>query len=232
MAQVESSCLRSEQELVAGLVEEELADLPHGLAQLVRSEMSEERVLAGVVLASAAPAHDSAEALSRRVALAAGLELLQIALNIHRLLLRPSRPDTIDSYLLGGTILAGDFCFSRAAVLAARTSHPTVVSVFAELLMELSQAKLRGLIGDACAFQDGGSAGERSSLFRGGAQAGGLLAGLSERKRTSVADFAARLSRCPGQAEEEPFGRSEDALARVLPSHQRERWRTLTSLLA
>ena len=78
-----------------------------------------------------------------RVSLAAALQLLQIALNIHRLLLRPEQTGSIDSFLLGGTILAGDYCFSRAAVLAAHTNHPQVVMVFAELLQEVSQANLR-----------------------------------------------------------------------------------------
>jgi hypothetical protein len=140
LAEQFSNGLQAEHELVTGLFDEALADLPPGLLQFVRSEVAKEQILAGIVLASAAPVHDSAEAVSRRAALAAALELLQVGLRIHRLLLNPAQPDTIDSFLLGGTILAGDFFFSRAAVLAARTHHPQVVKVFAELLKEVSQA--------------------------------------------------------------------------------------------
>ena len=79
MAEKIGDTLQAELKLVAAKLEETIADLPQGLAHFVRSEMGEDRVLAGVVLASAAPARESAEDESRRVALAAALELLQIA---------------------------------------------------------------------------------------------------------------------------------------------------------
>ena len=89
MAEQVGDALQAELNLVAAKLEEAVADLPDGLAQFVRSEVADEQVLAGVVLASAAPENDSAEDEFRRVALASALELLQIALNIHRLLLKP-----------------------------------------------------------------------------------------------------------------------------------------------
>ena len=175
--------LQEELNLVAEKLEDAVADLPAGLAQFVRSELAENQVLAGVVLASAAPVRDSAEDESRRVALAAALELLQIALNIHRLLLRPEQTGSIDSFLLGGTILAGDYCFSRAAVLAAQTRHPQVVTVFAELLQQVSQANLRRVIAEDGVGADHTAFDEREALLHSGATAGALLAGLAKKNR-------------------------------------------------
>lgn len=85
MAELIDSGLRAEQDLVAELLNEALAELPEGLMQFVRSEVEEEQLLAGIVLASAAPENDTDEAISRRTALAAALELLQVALKITRL---------------------------------------------------------------------------------------------------------------------------------------------------
>ncbi len=232
MAELTCSGLRAEQELVAELLNEALAELPEGLMQFVRSEVEEEQLLAGIVLASAAPENDTDEAISRRTALAAALELLQVALKIHRLLLTPAQPDTIDSFLLGGTILAGDYCFSRAAVLAARTNHPQVVSVFAELLKEVSQVNLRHAIADNKACPNATAADEREALFRSGALAGVLLAGLAEDEQLRVARYASRLSRRgltdgTGAFDSEPDNAPDDDL----PMHQRERWRAIVSAI-
>ena len=232
MAELIGRGLRAEQDLVAELLNEALAELPEGMMQFVRSEVEEEQLLAGIVLASAAPENDTDEAISRRTALAAALELLQVALKIHRLLLTPAQPDTIDSFLLGGTILAGDYCFSRAAVLAARTNHPQVVSVFAELLKEVSQVNLRHAIANNKARPDANAADEREALFRSGALAGVLLAGLAEDEQARVAKYASRLSRhglTDGTAAFD--SESSDAPDDDLPRHQRERWRAIVSAL-
>ena len=228
MAEQIGDALQAELKLVAAKLEEAVADLPNGLAQFVRSELAENQVLAAVVLASAAPERDTAQEESRRVSLAAALELLQIALNIHRLLLKPEQSGTIDSFLLGGTILAGDYCFSRAAVLAAHTNHPQVVMVFSELLQEVSQANLRRVVsvdgfGRASAEND-----EREALFRSGASAGALLAGLSGEEQDVVVRYAACLGRgLPDGAKS--IGVREEATLDSMPPRQRERWRDLVS---
>jgi hypothetical protein len=224
--------LWAEQDLVTGLLEEVLADLPQGLLQFVRSEVAKEQILAGIVLASAAPVHDSAEAVSRRAALAAALELLQVGLRIHRLLLNPAQPDTIDSFLLGGTILAGDFFFSRAAVLAARTHHPQVVKVFAELLKEVSQANLRRVIDGGSASAEVIAADEREALFHSSALAGVVLAGLAVEEGALVTRFASRLSR-DEWADGAAFPDSEcgGVLDNGLPRHQLDRWRAVVSAI-
>ncbi len=218
MPEQRSNVLQTERELVAQMLEGVVAELPQGLAQFVRSEMAAEQTLAGIVLASATPKYDSAEAVSRRVALAAALELLQIALNIHRLLLIPVQSDTIDRSLLGGTILVGDYCFSRAAGLAARTCHPQVVMVFAELLKEVSEVNLRRVINQETSSQDAIVADEREVLFRSGALAGVLLAGLGEEEQTHVARYASHLSRHVPPTDS-------------LPPHQKDRWRVVVCVL-
>lgn len=231
MAEQIGDALRAELNLVAGKLEEAVADLPNGLAQFVRSELAENQVLAAVVLASAAPEKDSAEEEYRRVALAAALELLQIALNIHRLLLQPEQTGSIDSYLLGGTILAGDYCFSRAAVLAAQTEHPKVVTVFAELLQQVSQANLRRVIAKGGSGGEPTAADEREALFRSGASAGALLAGLSKEEQEVVVLYASCLGRRQPSDGTGAFGANAEANFDRLPPRQKARWRALASSL-
>lgn len=231
LAEQFGTTFRTELNLVAAKLDEVVADLPEGLSQFVRSEMAEKEILAGVVLASATPQHSSAEDESRRVSLAAALELLQIGLNIHRLLLQPEQTDTIDNFLLGGTILAGDYCFSRAAVLAARTCHPQVVTVFAELLQEVSQANLRRVIVKDSASQDSLAADERKALFHSGASAGVLLAGLADDEQAAVVRYAARLGRQRPAVGANSHGEAMGEDLDVLPPRQQERWRELVSSL-
>ena len=227
-----SKPLSEEQNVVASLLEEALAELPEGLLQFVHGERAGEKVLAGVVLASAAPEHDSEEALSRRAALAAALELLQIGLSIHRLLLTTGQPGAIDSFLLGGTILAGDYCFSRAAVLASLTNHPRVVGIFAELLKEVSQANLRRVIDGECVDSEEHRADERKALFQSGALAGVQLAGLGDEEQGTVARFASRLSRRkPGDGTPILDANSEETGVGELPPYQRDRWRSIASAI-
>jgi len=231
MAEQIGDALQAELNLVAEKLEDAVADLPDGLAQFVRSELAENQVLAGVVLASAAPVRDSVEDESRRVALAAALELLQIALNIHRLLLRPGQTGSIDNFLLGGTILAGDYCFSRAAVLAAQTRHPQVVTVFAELLQQVSQANLRRVIAEDGVGRDPTAFDEREALLHSGAAAGALLAGLSEQEQEVVVQYAASLGRSRKRDGTKSLGAIAGANFDSLPPRQKERWRELASSL-
>ena len=60
------------------------------------------------------------------------METLRLALGVHTQLLLAESPAAIDRSLLGSTVLAGDFCFSRAAGLAAKTGSPVIVDLFAD----------------------------------------------------------------------------------------------------
>lgn len=222
----ESQNLEAERAAVTRILEETLAALPDGMSQFAQEEFAQNRSLlvSGVVLAAAVPAEDSPEARERRIALAAALELLQIALNIHRLLLlAPARADTIDKSLLGGTVLVGDFCFSRAAVLAARTQNPRVVTIFAELLKQLSEKNLRRILKPDPAAAEAAPGQEQATLFHSGAQAGAVLAGLSSQEQSELAAFAAGLARA-----ESPSGRMDASL----PAHQHTRWQLLADSLS
>jgi hypothetical protein len=81
--------------------------------------------------------------------LGSALEMLAVALSIHRLLLLPASGDTLDRALVGSTILTGDYCFSRAASMAAQTESPQVVDLFSRALQQVSEASLRGFFGGA-----------------------------------------------------------------------------------
>lgn len=232
MAEKIGGAFQAEQKRVADLLEDAFAGLPEALSQFVRSEMEEEQILAGVVLASAAPEDDSNERKERRVALAAALELLQVALNIHRLLLRPERNDTIDNVLLGGTILAGDYCFSRAAVLAARTCHPGVVTVFAELLQTLSESNLRRVIARDGASYESMAAAERAALFESGAAAGGMLADLAEDEMKDVAAYAAEVSQAGAMVSTGVRDKAARGKLDRLPLRQRARWGQLVARIS
>lgn len=152
---------------VEARLHERLENLDGPLGDLVRPQLGQIRPLlrAAMVLTTAYALHthtsqeldplppDTREpvAQERIEALAAAVEMLYIALRLHERLLRAEpatqvhdRPvSTIDKTFLGSTILAGDYCFSRASQLAAETEHPQVVAHFAQTLQALSEGLLR-----------------------------------------------------------------------------------------
>lgn len=188
------------------------------LGEFIRYEANtrDDSPLAGIVLAAALPASDSAEAQASRIHLAAAMLLLDVALALHKLLLL-QQPNTqaLDKSLVGGTVLAGDYCFSQAAVAAARTGNPQVVAIFSELLKELSEAHLRHLF-----EQSGGALDEFPLLFQSGALAGAVLAGMDGAAQQRTADFAASLAHYFAESSQPP---ALDPLA----DHQRPRWLAL-----
>lgn len=145
---------------------------------------------AAVVLTGGLPAVDSAEHCSKRIDLAAAQEMLYLALRIHmRLLGQNTAADEQSRSILGSTILAGDFCFSRAAELAVRTGSPAVVEIFAETLKHVSEGHLRLLFAPGSAPYD-----EAEELFDSGAHAAGVLAGLAPPALEAVRAQARRLA--------------------------------------
>lgn len=157
-----------EQKLAAAL-----ADLNPPFSRLVHRQLQHLHPLlrAGVVLATAAPAPDDAAQAARRIYLAAAVEMLYLALRIHTRLLNTPPGSDPDRSLLGSTILAGDYCFSRAASLAVRTENAVVVDIFARALKRASEGHLRQqLEPDAVVFDENGE------LLVSGALAAGALA--------------------------------------------------------
>lgn len=154
------------------------------LLGLVRSQIQQAQphLRAAIVLATAVaadPAGESAALRQKRIDLASALEMLYVALQVHELLLKSSAQDihdTIDKSVMGSTILAGDTCFSHAALLAARTDSPQVVAIFSQALQTISEKQLRNLFFQ----QDGKSSFDPSrELFEAGLQAASVLADLN-----------------------------------------------------
>jgi len=81
---------------------------------------------------------------SSHILLATALEMLYLALNVHKMLLT-DRNAAQDKIVLGSTILMGDYCFSRSAKLATQTGSPLVVEIFAQSLKSVSEDHLRHL---------------------------------------------------------------------------------------
>jgi octaprenyl-diphosphate synthase len=130
---------------------------------------------AAVVLTGGLAAVDNEELRGQRIDLAAAQEVLYLALHIHmRLVGQVAALDDQSRSILGSTILAGDFCFSRSAELAVHTGNPKVVEIFAETLKRVSEGHLRLLFTpDSTPFD------ETSALFDAGMHAAGILAGLT-----------------------------------------------------
>jgi octaprenyl-diphosphate synthase len=159
--QTEDSAATLSQELVEveQAVLASLTDLTMPFAQLVQSQWRRNHPLvrgAFVLTAGAGwprpggtapPARPETgpELHRKRIYLAAAMETLRLALGVHTELLNAETPNNVERSLLGSTVLAGDFCFSRSAGLAAKTGSPVIVDLFAHALQRVSEGSLRGL---------------------------------------------------------------------------------------
>ena len=140
------------------------------LNNLVRAEISKAQPFARawVVLAVAYDDSEGDRLREQRIHLASALEILHIALSIHKLLLPTAEAyqnqaaesthasmqesedvQQADKLVMGSTILAGDYCFSRSADMATKTGNPEIVNIFAEALKSVSEAHLRNLFDDS-----------------------------------------------------------------------------------
>lgn len=168
-----------------GQVEQEisaaLGDLRAPFSQLVRGQLrAGVPLLCGAfVLTAGVGAADHPLLLRQRLYLGAAIEVLRLALAVHTQLLSAAEtPLLIDRSLLGSTVLAGDFCFSRAAGLAAKTDSPAVVDIFAQALQRVSEGTLRGLFNPGAARFD-----VERELCLSGVVAANELVGLPEEER-------------------------------------------------
>ena len=226
-----------------------LADLHAPFSQLVGVQLQRSspwRCAAFVLTAGSAgdPADNTRadqadpQAHRKRIDLAAAIEVLRLALAVHTQLLPVTGDDDapnaplapVDRSLLGSTILAGDYCFSRAAALAARTGSPAVVDIFAQALQRVSEGTLRGLFrtdvrAGAQASPPAAGFGVERELCLAGVQAAGELAELDAAQRQ--ADQQAALLLLDARHGEQPA----DWPAQVSPA-RRPRWRALRRWLA
>lgn len=224
---------------IAGWLDQELAqvlailqatadELRSPLGDLVRMqvEAAHPPVRAAVVLATAYRPPDSPESRARRVALASALEMLHVALSVHRLLLAggPDEAD-VDRSIVGSTILAGDYCFSRAAQLAAQTDSPQVVEIFADALKQISEMQLRDLFGS----QVDADREQASLLIRSGILGAAQLSQLTPSEASTALGAATEILRSP---ELSTAGPEVDGRVGNLPQFQQAAWEWLVRWLA
>lgn len=164
---------------------------------------------------------------SRQIYLAAALEMLAIALHVHRLLVMATgldEGDDLDRSFIGSTILAGDYCFSRAADMAVQTENPRVVTLFAQALQTVSEGHLRALFAaDETVFD------ENRALLQSGAEAAVELAGVSPEVAPAYQATAFALADLMAQS-----GPSRSNLAHLLsdvPTERHPRWQALAQWL-
>ncbi len=198
---------------------EATADLFPPFSQMVAAQLRSSRPLrrAGVVLTVGVAAPDNDVVRSQRVYLAAALEMLHLAITVHMILADGASTDFPSRSLLGSTILAGDYCFSRAASLAVRTGHSTVVEIFSDALKRVSEGHLRRFFDPTA-----GAYNEDRELFVAGAAAAMHLALTPERAQAWVLQMSEALVSTPSEAVASawPPPKSIDA-------YQNARWQAL-----
>jgi octaprenyl-diphosphate synthase len=118
--------------------------------------------------------------------------MLHRALAVHMRVGSSSKPTAPNLTLLGSTILAGDYCFSRAAALAVRTGEAAVVEIFADALKRVSEGHLRQRFDSAVEPYD-----EDSELFRAGATAAMRLTKTAEETQQAILELVAGLAARP-----------------------------------
>jgi hypothetical protein len=169
-----------------------LADLRPPFSRLVQSQWKRIHPLVrgAVVLSAGVGAPDSIELRAQRICLGAAIEMLHLALGIHtRLLPTPGDNPETDRSILGSAILAGDYCFSRAAALAVRTGSAAVVDLFAQALQRVSEGYLRHSFGQEAQPFD-----ENSEFFVSGISAAGSLAHYSPEALMDAAELGAQVA--------------------------------------
>ena len=133
--------------------------------------------------------------------------MLYIAQRVHHLLLQ-QQTEAMDKSLMGSIILAGDFCFSRAADLAVRTENPDIVQVFSDALKRLSENNLRTLFD-----QDTQQMQRDGELLVSGIEAALLLAASAPDPATTAASAQAWAAFLAADTPAQPLA----DLARVNP---------------
>lgn len=248
-AGVEVQRYRAEMQLVHTELETMVDALEGPLRSLVRSQVRATMPPVRAAIALASGVNDDApgpgevqgadELRRQRIHLAIALEMLTAALNTHRLLILGDAAD-LDKSVLGGTILAGDYCFSRSADMAVKTDSPRVVAIFATALKSVSEGSLRHL------FEERKRSGRRSPdlldaesafdeneiLYHTAVAAAAVLTNASE----EVTRTLYRLSSGLVDAQRSEVAGSAyaklTALTAALPIHAQVRWRLLLAWVA
>lgn len=122
-----------------------------------------------------------------RVALAAAIEMLHMAVTVHEFIPRGEVKITEHQrVLMGSAILIGDYCFSQASSLAASTGNPAVVAAFSDALAQLSERRVQTLL--ETPHQPHA---DDAILYAAAAEVGALLVGLPKPVRYALREAAA-----------------------------------------
>lgn len=217
-------------------------NLDSPLDSLVGGKMMETfpPLFAAVVLATAAASQTDDAVLERRIYLASALQMLYVALTIHKtLLVGVHEDDPIDGQdktVTGGTILAGDYCFSQAAGMAAKTNSPKIVTIFAQALKTVSEGNLRRLHRAAAPAQEKLTLAETVALIQSGIQAAAHLVRLEAMEEETISQLGQQLAAAYSlpaahASRPEPAVLSASLLEQ-LSSPRQQRWRKLSHLFA
>lgn len=223
--------LRAELVEVYTHLSETVQDLRYPLNELLAREIEQiyPFTSASVVLTVGVSETEPKELRQRRIYLASALEMLRVALSIHKtLLVHTEAPSSTESKaeaspaeqnksLIGSVILAGDYCFSRSAHMAAQTDDPVVVALFAQALKELSEAHLRQVFDS-----EGQGVTEHQILFRSGVETAARLADLTPEALSQNREISHRLAQA---MDGNPSVDRSATIPADIPSSQYERWR-------
>lgn len=209
-----------------------LTGLSSPLGELVRSQLeysiSDLRI--ALLLVAARRPDASGQARQQRILLSSALEMLYLALSIHKLLLTyvqnhdnpiPERAWT------GSVILAGDYCFSRSAIMAAQTNLPRVVDIFAQALKTVNEELLRRLLPTAEGIR-AEPFDEEAELISAGLHAATVIAELPEANAGATIALGQKLVIRQGKLHVPQLWAVE--LPGAITSFQRPYWRTLFAL--
>lgn len=181
---------------------------------------------AAVVLATGIASVDTPKVRDQRIYLGAALELLYVALGIHTQLLGSDLVRNQQGRsLLGSTILAGDYCFSRSADLAVRTQSPVVVEIFAQALKRVSEGHLRQLFQREREPFD-----ENADLLYAGVVAAGTLISLGPAAQNAAVELATMVTGFLRHPSIASVVAPETQLGALQP-RQQARWRELLAWL-
>lgn len=123
----------------------------------------------------------------KRVALAAAIEMLDMAVIIHDLIPRGEVAATEQNrVLMGSATLVGDYCFGQASILAASVENAAVSAAFSDALAKLSERRVITLI-----ETPNQPHADSAILYAAGAEVGGLLAKLPRPLRYALREAAA-----------------------------------------
>lgn len=224
-----------ELDLVRGEMSDSIRALGSPLRELLQRRIADAGPPYRAALVLAAGYSERETDPAHRIRLGAALEMLSVALGIHQLLLDAPAAASSDQDLapdrsfIGSTILTGDFCFSRAAQMAASTQNPTIVSIFSQALQDVSEERLRALHPAQQTDQSDGKNGREPILLRAGAVAAVELSDLPSSLLPAVHQLSSAVY--TGTLDDWTSDASWDEALATLPAGHVLRWLALSEWL-